>query len=147
MRLNGVSNATVAGLLVAVILIGLTGFYVATTYQAKTVTAGSVKITSANISAMTLSITVKNTGSLDMIGLGEPTISLGGGVAAYFCAYNEYSWRPLLSPTYPIHTGEEVTGSCSLISPYSSGLQVTIYVPSTFSDGSQMKASTSITVS
>lgn len=38
MRRNGAPNAIAAGLLVVAVLIGLTGYYVATTYQTKIVT-------------------------------------------------------------------------------------------------------------
>lgn len=108
---------------------------------------GTVRITSASISSYSIplagqevTVTVENTGSSNLVGLGNPSITLGGSVYLF-------SWNPMPSPTYPIYTGEQVTGTGYLSTQYRSGLQVTVSVTATFRDGSHMEASTVITVS
>ncbi len=106
--------------------------------------SGSLQITNASLtSGGYLTIQVKNTGQSNLIGLSfslspaPESYGFGGG------------FHPNPAPTYPIYPSEYVSGAWSLTlsSEYRPGLQVTVFVVGTFSDGSQASASFSLVVS
>jgi len=103
--------------------------------------AGSLVITSANLSSSSgaLLVAVKNTGSLNLVGLGQPSVSAGGNCSSW-------GWNPSPASTYPVYPGEGTKGDCILTSQYRSGLQVTVSFNATFSDGSTEAVSIAITV-
>jgi len=127
-------------LLAIVVLLGsvsfeITGAYFAlkTPYQQSTPTfwTGSFSITSANFSSSLsrLSIIIKNTGTLNLVSV---LLRVDPGSPSY-----TVSWNPTLSDPYGINQGESVKGLYLFGTSYRQGLQVTIYVTATFSDGSQ----------
>jgi hypothetical protein len=106
--------------------------------------AQSAVITSANVSgkADSASMTVENTGTASLVGLGVISVSPGESGSCY-----GWTWTPNPATTYPVYTGESVSGSCYLLSGnYRPGLSVTVSVVATFSDGHTSVLSAAVTV-
>jgi len=108
---------------------------------------GSAAITNANLSSswgrgLLLLLTVKNTGTSNLVGLSSPLVSPNGGGFCY-----TWSWNPTPVTTYPIYRGESVKGYCLLEGPatYRQGIQVTVSATATFSDGSTSVLSAVVT--
>jgi hypothetical protein len=102
--------------------------------------SGEIVITSANFSSTDsrLSIIVKNTGSLSLIGV-QLSISPSS-------QYHTGGWTPNPSSTYPIYHNEIIQGTYVYFSQYRQGVQVRVLVTASFSDGSISTATDTLVV-
>jgi hypothetical protein len=108
------------------------------------VQTGSAAISSANVTSTygTVSLTIKNTGTATLVGLGPPSISPSEGDYCY-----TWAWNPVPATTNPVNSGGIVTGTCTLDgTSFGPGFKTTVSVTATFSNGSESILSTAVTV-
>lgn len=91
MRRNGVANAIAVGLLVIGILVGVTGYYVATTYQTKTVTQTATQtetVPTTLVSSTIVTYTFTQVTTLTVASNGPQLLATESNVRMFIQVYN-----------------------------------------------------------